>query len=214
MRTYAWGAVPIIQSRIPRVRLLLGAAGLLCGGGFAGAACAQAARPVMVQAIAPGAMRQQPAPQADLQALKAEIDALRADLTATKARLADAEKAAGDAHFMSSVAIQWINKNGQAAQAAGQWVASSGAGTANATNWVAANGPAAAAAANWVSANGATVQKVAAAYPTHTHAYEVPVVNFKSRNFVVDSHVTGDDMALGSVITAIVQSPNTTSGPH
>ena len=190
----------MIQPNIPRARLALGAAALLCWGGLSGAAHAQAAHPLAVQAIAPGTLRQQPVTQADLQALKAEIAALQADLAATKAKLADTEKAAGDAHFMSNVAIQWINKNGPAALAAGQWAA--------------ANGPGAAAAANWVSAHSAAVLQVAAAYPTHTHGYQAPVVNFKSRNFVIDSHVTGDDMALGSVITGIVQSPGITSGPH
>ncbi len=179
---------------------MLGVAGLLAWVTFSGVACAQAARPLAVQAIAPGTLRQLPVTQGDLQALRTEIDALKADLAATKARLTDAEKAAGDAHFMSNVAIQWINKSGPTAQAAGQWVAS--------------NGSAVAAAANWVSANGAAAQQVVASYPNHTHTYQVTVVNFKSRNFVIDSHVTGDDMALGSVITAIGQSPNTTSGPH
>ncbi len=187
----------MIRSRIPRVPLALGVAGLLSWGALAGAACAQAAHPLT---IAPGMLRQQPVTQADLQALQSEIDALKADLASTKARLADAEKNAGDAHFMSNVAIQWINKNGQPAQAAGQWVAS--------------NGPGAAAAASWVSAHGAAAQQVIAAYPSHTHTYDMTVVNFKSRNFVVDSHVTGDDMALGTVITSVGQSPTTTSGPH
>ena len=190
----------MIQSRIPRVPLAIGIAGLLSWGAFAGAACAQGAHPLAVQAIAPGTLRQQPVTQADLQALRAEVDALKADLAATKAKLADAEKNASDAHFLANVATQWINKNGAPAQAAGQWIAS--------------NGPGAAAAASWVSANGAAAQQVAAAYPTHTHTYDVSYVNFKSRNFVIDSHVTGDDMALGSVITAVGKTPNTTSGPH
>ncbi len=188
----------MIQSRNPRVRLALGAAGLLCWGAFAGAALAQA--PHAIQTISPGILRQQPVTQGDLQALRAEVDALKADLAATKARLADAEKNAGDAHFIANVAIQWVNKNGPAAQAAGQWVASNGQG--------------AAAAASWVSANGAAAQQVAAAFPNHTHTYGQTFVNFKSRNFVIDSHVTGDDMALGSVIIGTGQTPTPTSGPH
>ena len=204
----------MIQSRTLRVSLAFGIGGLLAWGTVSGVACAQAARPFAGQTIAPGTLRQLPAPQPDLQALRAEIDSLKADLAATKARLADIEKAAGDAHFMSNVAIQWINKNGQPAQAAGQWVASNGPAAATAANWIAANGAGASAAAGWVSANGAAAKQVAAAYPNHTHTYQTTVVNFKSRNFVVDSHVTGDDMALGSVITGIVQSPNTTSAPH
>lgn len=130
-------------------------------------------------------LREQPVSQAEVQSLKAQIAKLESQISAIQAVLADTQKTASGAHFMATLATQWIDKNGNSALQAAQWVTS----------------------------NGAAAQQMAATYPTHTHSYHYLITNWTNRKFVTDSHVSGDDTAYGSLVSANNDTSGTTSPP-
>jgi septal ring factor EnvC (AmiA/AmiB activator) len=153
---------------------------------LAGSAGAQENRPRLVaQANLASTLREQPVSPAEVQSLKAQIAKLESQISAIQAVLADTQKTASGAHFMATLATQWIDKNGNSALQAAQWVTS----------------------------NGAAAQQMVATYPTHTHGYHYLVTNWTNRKFVTDSHVSGDDTAYGSFVSGNNDTSGTTSPP-
>jgi len=60
---------------------------------------------------------------------------------------------------------------------------------------------------------GGTILQLMAFRSTHTHGYNYPNLVWNNRNFVTESHVSGDDKDLASYISAWFPLQQTTSAP-